>query len=343
MPPSGPTSNTERAETNEPPPTATEAIHSSPKKRMASRLSRTPVGRERLVITSRDLDILRATDQHRYVRTEHLKQLLFPTTTDRSAQMRLRKLWHHGYLERVYLASVVNGERRPPRGAGVPVFTLAARGRAALHGERSGTESNQETVSPSTIQHELVVTDFMVALQAAIRNRADLWVVETSHAGNLWRKLGGRRLPTIPGGRLVPDGAVTLQRVDRTRETYYLEVVRAGVRAGNATLWDKLLRYSEANHRGAFRELYGHDRVRAVLIATTSEERTEHLRALAKSLPHGRKLFAFASYESKDAEGRTVPRFTAASILDLSWRTVDGEVLKIGVHTPTDSAPQTAA
>lgn len=310
---------------------------------MASRLSRAPIGRERLVVTPRDLDILRAADQHRYVRTDHLKQLLFATTTDRSAQMRLRKLWRHGYLDRVYLASVVGGERRPPRGAGVPVFTLAAKGRAALHGERGGTDAAGETVSPSTIQHELVVTDFMVALHSAIRNRAEVWLVETSHAGNLWRRLGGRRLPAIPGERLVPDGAVTLQRADRARETYYLEVVRAGVRAGNGTLWDKLLRYSEANHRGAFRELYGHDRVRAILIATTSEERSENLRALAKSLPHGRKLFAFASYESKDAEGRAVPRFTAASILDLPWRTVDGEVLRLGAHTPTSGAPQAPA
>lgn len=305
---------------------------------MPSLLQRGAVGRERIVLTPRDLDILRAAEAHRFVRTDHLKALLFPDTTDRSAQMRLRKLWRHGYLDRVHLASVVEGERRPPRGAGVPVFTISARGRAALHGDRP-SDGGPDLASPSTIQHELVVTDFLVALTAATRDRSDLWLTETAHAGELWRRSSGRREAK---GLLVPDGAATLRRGGEVPETYYLEVVRAGVRAGNGTLWDKLLRYSDANHRGVFRETYGHDRVRAVLIATTTEARAEHLRALAKSLPHGRKLFAFAAFETRDAAGRAAPSFVADRILDLAWRTVDGDVLRLGETASPIAAPGNA-
>lgn len=299
---------------------------------MASHLSGTHAGYERLVITPRDIDILRATQQHRYVRTDHLKRLLFSESSERSAQMRLRKLWRHGYLHRLQLASVVDGQRSPTRGPGISVFTLAAKGAAVLHGERGSPAPADTAPSAATVQHELVVTDFMVALQEAIRNRADLWLIETSHAGHLWQRLN-KRAPSP--GRLVPDGAVTIQRADRTRETYYLEVVRAGIRAGNGTLWDKLLRYAEANHRGAFREQYGHERLRGVLIATTTPERAEHLRTLAKSLPHGRRLFAFAAYQSQRTDGQAASSFTPEDILRMPWKTADDDVLRLGVDTPS--------
>ncbi len=297
-------------------------------------LLRPTIGRERIEITPRDLDILRAVEAHRYVRTDHVRQLLFARATARSAQLRLQKLWHHGYIERAYLASVVGGERRPPRGAGTPVYALGAKGRLALHGERAASGPDGEFASASTIQHDLIVTDFLVALIAAARDRAELWVTETLHDWDFWKRLHGRK----PGasGHLVPDGAVSIRRAGQAvPETYYLEVVRADVKAGNGTLREKMLRYAEANHRGAFRELYGHERVRAILIATTSSVRAEHFRALSGTLPHGRQLFGFASYEDRDADGRAVPRFTAARILGLPWMTAGEEALTLGVSTPS--------
>lgn len=296
------------------------------------------------MLTSRDLDILRSAHAHRFIRTDHFKELHFARSTIRSAQMRLRKLWHHGYLDRVYLASVIDGTRRPPRGAGIPIYTLGAKGAAALHEEGPAKAAAREVASPWTIQHHLIVTDFLVALDVATRDRADLRLVEAVHEWDLWRRLADRHVPATEGLRLVPDGAVTLVRPDGgTRETYYLEVVRADVKAGNRTLWEKMVRYAELNHRGAFKELYGHERVRAVLIATTSSERAEHLRSLARALPYGRKLFAFAAYEERDAEGRVVPSLTPARVLSFAWTTVDGATMTLGGNTPSATPGRTAA
>ena len=297
----------------------------------ASRSQRPEALRDRLVLTERDLALLAAIDHHRYARTDHLKALFFRGTSLRCAQLRLQKLWRHRYLDRVHLAAVVDAERRPPRGAGTPIYTLGRLGEAALRGPSEATAPQRGLASPVNVQHHLVVTDFMVSLAVATSARPDLELAEAVHEWDLWRRLKACASSKAPKDAVVPDGAATISRGGAAPgETFYLEVVRAGVRAGNGALWDKMLRYSELNHQGAFRDLYGHERVRAVLIATTTHERAEHFRSLAKSLPHGRKLFAFGAYEDRDAEGRAKPRFVPGRLLDLDWTTVEGETLRLG-------------
>lgn len=280
-----------------------------------------PPGRARaLALQPRDLDLLRAAEIHRYVRTEHLHGLHFAGRSLRAAQMRLRELWAHRYLERVYIASVIDGRRIPPRGPGLPVYTIGARGVRSLHAiPETRDVPAPEIGGASTIQHHLVVTDFLVSLELALRERGDLMLVERVHEWDLWKRLGGAadRLPS--GQKVVPDGAFTIRTAKGERATYYLEVVRAGVRAGNGTLWDKMLRASDLNHQGFFAKAYGHARVRRTLFLTTSAERAERFRQLAGSLPYSRQFFAFGSYEATHG-GRLTPE----SVLSLPWTDVSG-------------------
>lgn len=278
-----------------------------------------PRGRARvLALQPRDLDVLRAAERHRYLRTEHVHRLHFAGRSLRAAQMRLRELWVHRYLERIHVASVIDGRRIPPRGPGLPVYALGAQGALALNASEGSGAAAPEIGGASTVQHHLVVTDFLVSLELALRARGGPALAESVHEWDLWKRLvGAGEAPKVQ--RVVPDGAFTVRAPGGGDATYYLEVVRAGVRAGNGTLWDKMLRASDLNHRGFFARAYGHARVRRVLFLTTSGERAETFRRIAESLPHGRRLFAFGSYEA-GADGALAPE----RILSLPWKDAAG-------------------
>ena len=126
-------------------------------------------------------------------------------------------------------------------------------------------------------------------------------------------------------------------RGNKTALTFYLEVVRAGVRSGNRKLADKLALYARLHHCGYFATVFGHERIRAVLILTTSPERAEHFRQLAAELPHGRSLFWFGAYQPPPP-GRLLPVITATHLRSPMWRTTAGEAISLIPQSPSGTA-----
>jgi hypothetical protein len=112
-------------------------------------------------------------------------------------------------------------------------------------------------------------------------------------------------------------------------QTFYLEVLRADIKGGNARLRAKMDRYIQLAHVGAFNEIFNHQRLRAVLFLTTSPTRAEHLRQYAQGLRHGRRLFWFGSSESRSEHGECVSTLTPELLLTPRWLTADGELLSI--------------
>ena len=58
--------------------------------------------------------------------------------------------------------------------------------------------------------------------------------------------------------------------------------------------------------------------------------RESNLRELARSLPHGRRLFWFGSFQTKGEDGSNISTITRDTILAKKWITADGESLSIG-------------
>ena len=255
--------------------------------------------------------------------------MLFPTVSRRVVQSRLQKLHAHGYLKRLYVPVVLDGEHSPLTHSRQPIYTLSPRGMRVLREERpeasGSTPWSPERPSVQFLAHHLVVTDCLAALAVATRSSAVLTLVNGSAEHLLWSELRRYRQTHRLKSAVVPDGVFTLRYL-ATGETltFYVEVVRADVRGGNRRLLDKLRRYGELHRQGFFREAYGHDRLRAVLFATTSAVRAEHLRRLASTLVHSRRLFWFGSYQAKNHAGQPKSRFTAAEILMVPWYTGDG-------------------
>lgn len=300
----------------------------------SSRYQRRTLARERLVFTARDLDILSKVHNHRFMHADHLRWLCFPRCGRRVVQNRLAKLWHHGFLDRHFVPFTLDGTRRAPPEAATPVYGLGERGQAMLAQAACATASRLDErartfeVAPVTLAHHLVVTDLASAVEGAMLARGTVDQATTEHEWRLWKR-AHERLGTI-GGLIVPDGAVTFRGPDRAApETWYVEIVRAGIAAGNGSFRAKMQRYLELRAEGRFARAFGHDRVRGVLIATPTAERARHLRALAASLPSGRRFFAFTHFEDRKGEQR-LRRFTPESVLDLAWTDGAGGVVRLG-------------
>jgi len=280
------------------------------------RFERAPV--RPMILTPRDLDILRAVHRHRLLRSTQLIALL-----DGSRQATLRRLqllFHHGFLD------------RPPmqldwyaRGSEPLVYALGNRGAEVLETEgvvrRGGVrwDTKNRNLSRVFLHHTLAVAEVMVAFEVACRSHEGVnfipseevlarapqetrrlrlpfrWQVEVRHGGKPYR-LG-----------VEPDKVFGLRFEDapenRRRAYFFLEADRGTMpvmRKGFAqtSFFRKLLVYQETWRQGLHRTHFGIPNFR-VLTVTTPRERAEHLVEACHLLPGGgSRLFLFADQAS---------------------------------------------
>lgn len=282
----------------------------------------------------RDREILRAVHRHRYLTSDHVQALVFPGVSRRRAQARLRLLFEHRYLDRFYLplvlADVGVSSRRPSR----PLYCLARRGAEVVAADQRlplgdiPHTPRQNAAGYATLVHHLIATDFLVAVEAAVRRGGEVELVAVRRESELRRDIAAwQRAHGSLGRFVVSDGALTLRYPATGAEwSFHLEVVRANVPGGNKTLLAKLAKYAELNRERFFERVFGQGIVRAVLVATTSPERAEGLRARAAALPYARGLFWFGSFGDTTRDRVPATSFTPSSILTTPWLDANGQV-----------------
>jgi hypothetical protein len=263
-----------------------------------------------MVLTPRDLQILRAVHRHRLLRSTHLIALL-----DGSRQTTLRRLqllFHHGYLDRP--AAQLDWYAK---GSEPLVYALGNRGAAVLaaEGERSGAlRWESRTVSRQFFRHTLAVAEVIVAFEVACRDTEGVEFIRPeevlARAPEATRRL---RLPfrwqveVQEGGKLhrlgvEPDRVFGLSFAgapEHQRRAYFfleadrgtMPVVRKGL--AQTSFRRKLLGYRETWRQGLHRTHFGIPNFR-VLTVTTNEERMGHLVAACRSIGGGQRLFLFA-------------------------------------------------
>jgi hypothetical protein len=266
-----------------------------------------------MILTPRDLQILRAVYRYRLLRSTHLTALAdgSPQTTLR----RLQLLFHHGYLDRpaAQLDWYV-------RGSEPLAYALGNRGALALAAEgglKSGalrSETQNRDFSRLFLRHTLAVAEAMVAFEIACRDREGValiqpeevlvgtpeatrrlrlpfrWQVDVREGGKLHRlgvepdRVFGLRFADAPEGRQV---AYFFLEADRGT----MPVARRGL--GQTSFRRKLLAYQETWRQGLHKAHLGIPNFR-VLTVTTSEERVRHLVAQCRSLSGSAGLLLFA-------------------------------------------------
>ncbi len=249
----------------------------------------------RIQITERDREILRHVQRHRFLRSPQLAILL----ADQSQQLlrRLQLLFHHGYMERprAQLDYYHQGGSRHL------VYGLGSKGAALLkQGGRWG-EKNR-AVGRIFLEHALLVSDVMVALELACRIAEVVLLTEVELSGGQERtfhwqvNLLGRAVGIVPDRVFALEFPTAGGR--RERSYFFLEADRGTMPVVRKNLLQtsflrKLLAYEATWARSIHRTRFGFHRFR-VLTVTTSTVRVQSLVKACSEVARGRGLFLFA-------------------------------------------------
>jgi protein involved in plasmid replication-relaxation len=280
------------------------------------RFERAPV--RPMILTPRDLEILRAVHRHRLLRSTHLLALLGGSR--QATLRRLQLLFHHGYLD------------RPPmqldwyaRGSEPLVYALGNRGAEVLEAEGVARPrgvrwaTKNRNISRVFLHHTLAVAEVMVAFEVACRSREGVqfippeevlqrapaetrrlrlpfrWQVEVRHDGKPYRlgvepdRVFGLRFEDAPENRR---HAYFFLEADRGT----MPIARSGL--AQTSFFRKLLAYQETWRRELHKTHLGLPNFRVLTVAA-SKERVEHLVEACRSISGGgSRLFLFTDKES---------------------------------------------
>ena len=264
-------------------------------------------------LTERDRMIVQCVFRHRFLRSWQIAALV--GGSKQAILRRLQLLYHHGYLERPR-AQI---EYYQPGGSRTFVYGLGDHGAELL---RFGTNAPTRALEWSAknravkrlfLEHALLVSDVMVALELACRQ----------HGGMRFLSSDELPLPTTTRSRLepfrwkvslnsntrigvVPDCVFGLefadQPPDRNRAFFFLEADRGTMpitRSGlhHSSFHRKFLAYEATWLQELHRKHFGFHRFR-VLTVTTSADRLNHLVEACHQLERGQGLFLFTDLKT---------------------------------------------
>lgn len=250
--------------------------------------------------------MLRHVAEHRFLRSAHLVQL---SRRPRDKILRrLAKLYHHGYLDRprAQLEFYGTGGSRPL------VYGLGNKA-AKLFGEPTTidwTDKNRTATRPY-IEHTLLIADFMVALECAVRDHPSIRLLRADDIALELRRTQDFKLRSwtmivhVPGLaielRTKPDKIFALEFGDTGRRNYFmLEADRGKMPIERSDLTQssfgkKLLVYHHGHESQQHRALWGIPGFR-VLTLTSSTERIYSMLDALRDITRGKgsNVFLFA-------------------------------------------------
>jgi hypothetical protein len=248
-------------------------------------------------LTDRDREILHYVHCHRFLRSDHLAAL----TTGSTQQMlrRLQRLYHHGYLERprCQIDHYQSGSRRMAYGLGNKGAAWLKRELSLPFNQLDWKRKNH--VGRLFLEHALLISDIMVAIELACRKRNDvrLLTADDLHLSEVrepfqWNVNIGRQHRC----GVIPDHVFGLES-NGQRCWYFLEADRATMPITRSDLnqtsfYRKLLAYEMTWTQNIHRHDFGIHRFR-VLTITTNSERIQGMIAACQKLKQGRGLFLF--------------------------------------------------
>ena len=260
-------------------------------------------------LTERDRDILRHVHRHRFLRSSHLAALI--GGSPQQLLRRLRLLYHHGYLERPR-AQI---DYYHQGGSHCLAYGLGNQGAAILQRERSRSDwsARNGTVGRLFLEHALMVSDVMVALEVACRRTGRVRLLigegiplpaETSRQREPFQWSVTLANRTKLG--VIPDRVFALefldQPKDRNRVLCFLEADRATMPVARRTLsrssfYRKLLAYEATWKQGLQQTRFGFHRFRVITV-TSSPQRVSSMVETCRQLERGQGLFLFTDLNS---------------------------------------------
>jgi hypothetical protein len=303
-----------------------------------------------MVLTPRDLELLRAVHRHRFLRSTHL--IALAGGSRQGVLRRLQILFHHDYLDRP-IAQL----DWYTRGSQPLVYALGKRGAKVLGGMGGmGTERarrlTEHRLSRVFFHHTLAVADVTVAFQVACRDHPDVEFIQPEEVlASAAKEIRGLRLPfrwqvevRSQGRRerlgVQPDRVFGLRLKGQQVSSayFFLEADRGTMPVSRRDLVQtsfarKLLAYRETWRQEVHRRHIGIPNFR-VLTVTATSERLDHLVAACRSLATSGAggLFLFA----------TAAQLDGANVLTIPWMDGRGELSRL-VEREERTTPRPAA
>ena len=254
-------------------------------------------------LTARDTEILRAVNRHRFLRSRQIADLVGGSS--QQVLRRLQGLYHHAYLERP-VCQLDYYQRPGSRGI---AYGLASRGAAHLRRvddmpfSRLDWTSRNRSVKRLFLEHALMVSAIMVALEIACRKRGDVRLL-IEHEIPLPTATRNERNPfhwtvTVFGNQklgVIPDRVFALESPDNgERILCFLEADRGTMPVERAkhdasSIARKLQAYAQTWKAGIHRSRFGASRLR-VLTVTTGKDRCERIIETTQRLEFGYGIF----------------------------------------------------
>ena len=228
----------------------------------------------------RDEQIVEIVFRHRFVQKRHIHALLGGSKANLAHRCRL--LWEHKYLERpVAIRATSALTEEMTYGLGPEGARLLQRLRPELRiAELEWSETPRKQTRLRYIDHQLGISDFMVALQLACDRRE----VKLRWGGHFednryFKDKKKRDLFKAPGDkhRFIPDAHFVLEMPNGAYAHHLLELDR-----GNRTeeqMYEKFNRYYRWWKAGGPQRAFGHKHLRVLVIA----ERPDHVPLLRRA------------------------------------------------------------
>ena len=269
-------------------------------------------------LTARDVRILTAASDMRFLTREQIQELLFSPSTASYCKRRLALLYHNAYLDRIYVPALNSF------GSTKAIYTLAPKGASVVARDRKVDERELDWRARHNdrelyfMRHTLAINDFRIALTLAAQEPglAVSWTDE--------RALKRREMkdyvddPKHQGRQLVvvPDGYFTIDHGGHNRG-FAVEIDRATVE--EKPFKQKVRAYGEWKVSGTYERRYGTKSLRVLwVVADVSRDSTrlERIKRWTEA-ENGRSLFWFAMLDE----------LTPESVLDGEvWRKAGSEV-----------------
>lgn len=263
-------------------------------------------------LTPRDAEILRLLRRHRFLRSNHVADLLGESR--QQLLRRLQRLYHHGYVERP-LNQLDYFHRG---GSQQMVHGLGNRGVAFLLRKESSVpmrldwNARNRSATRLFLDHALMISDVLVALETACRACGDVRIRYSDELPHSARGDASRWNIFARGGErmsVIPDAMFTLERtrVDGSVESvlYCLEADRGTMPVQSAnphrtSIARKFSAYETSWRTNVFRQRFSAARVQ-VLTVTTSASRRDSIMACAHTGRSAPGLFQFAAFSDISA------------------------------------------
>lgn len=221
-------------------------------------------------LTPRDKRVVKAVNDFRLMRQDQVQRLLFPSRN--TAQVRLRKLWEHGFLRRQFLP-VIGGIQTSPI-----LYEIDKRGVELLRNEfgyddNSLRYSRSKNISPQFIDHTLGLSEIRLAVELACRKQ-DLelktWLDEKALKSDYDKVQVGRRLEAV-----LPD-AYFVVGIPNGSLHFFLEYDRGPENL--RFIKKKMAAYVAYFRSGKCERRYGTDRVRVLTVNEGGKSRAGRAR-----------------------------------------------------------------